>query len=389
MLLSKGRYEYTRDIDETQFQIKAHKVKTFLQSRNDELEYGPLISPSLKELKSGLYWQIPSLFLETSSLSAGSAALGTTHLINNAAPIHSIIPHMNLMFSQPNEFFLIDKAAEGSLKVSFSTFGFVLSMYSWKENLERLNKEIAEIEQGDIITWTDDIFTRLHAARRKLAYLRYEVHELQEKYSEIICATKKDYNDSVEAYFSSLNRRADQIVERLNDLFQMIMGTISLKEARESIKLAERATFLTVVAVVYLPLSLTTGVFGMNIYEINKGTPTWRACAELAGGFIGATIACVVIAHYYRHQPRWVGAVVRAVLRWIKGFSEVYWDPCLIWWILHRPNFGRHAAFGDPPKSGQPAPKPAEKVSTSEGLQDRLSARHSPPPQISQDYIDV
>jgi len=43
-------------------------------------------------------------------------------------------------------------------------------------------------------------------------------------------------------------------------------------------KQAERATMLTLLAAVYLPLQLVTGIFGMNIAEINDGVPAWRAC---------------------------------------------------------------------------------------------------------------
>ena len=43
-------------------------------------------------------------------------------------------------------------------------------------------------------------------------------------------------------------------------------------------KEAARATLLTALAAIYLPLSLVTGIFGMNIKEINGGTPTFRAC---------------------------------------------------------------------------------------------------------------
>ena len=43
-------------------------------------------------------------------------------------------------------------------------------------------------------------------------------------------------------------------------------------------KQAETATMLTLLAAVYLPLQLVTGIFGMNIAEINDGVPAWRAC---------------------------------------------------------------------------------------------------------------
>jgi Mg2+ and Co2+ transporter CorA len=45
-------------------------------------------------------------------------------------------------------------------------------------------------------------------------------------------------------------------------------------------KQAEIATMLTLLAAVYLPLQLVTGIFGMNIAEINDGVPAWRVAVE-------------------------------------------------------------------------------------------------------------
>lgn len=46
---------------------------------------------------------------------------------------------------------------------------------------------------------------------------------------------------------------------------------------------AARTTLLTTLAVIYLPLQLITGIFGMNIKEINGGIPKWRACLAALG----------------------------------------------------------------------------------------------------------
>lgn len=43
-------------------------------------------------------------------------------------------------------------------------------------------------------------------------------------------------------------------------------------------KQAQRATLLTILAVIYLPLTLVTGIFGMNIKEINGGAPLFWSC---------------------------------------------------------------------------------------------------------------
>jgi len=47
---------------------------------------------------------------------------------------------------------------------------------------------------------------------------------------------------------------------------------------------AARTTLLTTLAVIYLPLQLITGIFGMNIKEITgDGIPRWSACLAALG----------------------------------------------------------------------------------------------------------
>jgi Mg2+ and Co2+ transporter CorA len=55
---------------------------------------------------------------------------------------------------------------------------------------------------------------------------------------------------------------------------------------------ARRATLLTILAMIYLPLTLVTGIFGMNIKEINDGTPPFWVCILgllVAGGGTAAS----------------------------------------------------------------------------------------------------
>ncbi|CAG8953363.1 hypothetical protein HYFRA_00003574 [Hymenoscyphus fraxineus] len=67
--------------------------------------------------------------------------------------------------------------------------------------------------------------------------------------------------------------------EKLNTIFKTLIGTITLMDSRanqESAKQAkiqaEKATMLTLLAAFYLPLTLCTGIFGMNIDKI-VGSP--------------------------------------------------------------------------------------------------------------------
>jgi hypothetical protein len=107
--------------------------------------------------------------------------------------------------------------------------------------------------------------------------------------------------------------------DRAADLKQDIKTTIKLWDLQVQRELsydskiqARRATTLTTLAAIYLPLTLTTGVFGMNIWEINGGTPRYWAVLALGIGTLLLSLPVLIwIFHYdydeYRTLGRFVG----------------------------------------------------------------------------------
>jgi Mg2+ and Co2+ transporter CorA len=71
-------------------------------------------------------------------------------------------------------------------------------------------------------------------------------------------------------------------------------------------KQAQRASLLTVLAVIYLPLTLVTGIFGMNLKEINDGAPHFWACILGLLFVCGGTVAGFFGYRYWRrgHDAR-------------------------------------------------------------------------------------
>ncbi|SMQ54846.1 unnamed protein product [Zymoseptoria tritici ST99CH_3D7] len=87
--------------------------------------------------------------------------------------------------------------------------------------------------------------------------------------------------------YAWMDKQAADLMVLLNQALQLVVAQISIEQtaaslemsnimARDSaigIKNGERSTQLTLLAAIYLPLTLATGIFGMNITEINDGTP--------------------------------------------------------------------------------------------------------------------
>ena len=79
------------------------------------------------------------------------------------------------------------------------------------------------------------------------------------------------------------------------ETFQLLMSSISVQDARMSVEQGQlsnrqslRATQLTILASIYVPLSFVTGVFGMNLKQLNEsGLSIWVF-------FVAIVIAAIV-----------------------------------------------------------------------------------------------
>ena len=99
-------------------------------------------------------------------------------------------------------------------------------------------------------------------------------------------------SDTLAQAADSLNK----LDKELNDEIHLIIGVVTVQDSAANRTQTESATLLTLLAAVYLPLTLVTGIFGMNIKDINDGSPSWRAC-----GIVFVVVAACTIVFVWAH----------------------------------------------------------------------------------------
>lgn len=159
----------------------------------------------------------------------------------------------------------------------------------WEENLRYLDKEIKRISFREIRNPRLEINSELHDRREDLAHIK-----------EGLIETAMYIPEDVKRYFAahpvwSLSSRirndnwkrliedATKLEAFLMETFQLFMSSISVQDSRLSIEQsslridqARLGSQLTLLAFIYVPLSFVTGIFGMNIQQINgSGLNIW------------------------------------------------------------------------------------------------------------------
>ncbi|KAF2769709.1 hypothetical protein EJ03DRAFT_87218 [Teratosphaeria nubilosa] len=169
----------------------------------------------------------------------------------------------------------------------------MLSSSLWETNLRHLKSELQHVSFRDIRQPDETINNRLHDRREKLRALRSLVSEtntyitagLTEYYDNFpkIVTRHRQTHLSPTAKHQRILNEADKINTFLIETFQLLISSLSIRDSAISIQQPRRATLVTWLAFICVPLSFVTGIFGMNVKEIN-GSPlyVWTCFAALA-----------------------------------------------------------------------------------------------------------
>ena len=79
--------------------------------------------------------------------------------------------------------------------------------------------------------------------------------------------------------------------------FDLLMSSISVQESQLSSR-------LTLLAFIYVPLSFVTGVFGMNLKEINGGALSAWTCVVALVVMVVLTAIFVLLLRAYEHRSK-------------------------------------------------------------------------------------
>jgi hypothetical protein len=174
---------------------------------------------------------------------------------------------------------------------------YVLADFAWAHNYSYLDDKIKRISFQNIRTPTMGTVTLMHALREDLDFVRAEAEQtLHHAPSTLTDYYEKLTKDNLsqlgmnETPLEALRRTADDanvLDGFLTNSLNLLIASIALRDSR-------RAEMLTWLAAVYVPLSFVTGIFGMNLRELNESAlPVW-ICLEVLGVVLLVTLVLVV-----------------------------------------------------------------------------------------------
>jgi len=196
--------------------------------------------------------------------------------------------------------------SEGFNKVLWLT----MIAIGWRLNVVYLEDRLGALQIEAISDPTMRTFLPLTDLRRNVADLRSRINKARLEISHKHEGFLKQAADGLEGVgtvrdvFDAVLAQADHLSETLGKEIQLVIGSVQVRDSDNMKRQADRTLLLTLLAAVYLPLSLVTGIFGMNIKEINGSTFQYWACLAGVGMAFVFTGLLFLSGHFGRKWYR-------------------------------------------------------------------------------------
>ncbi|TGO21265.1 hypothetical protein BPAE_0230g00150 [Botrytis paeoniae] len=177
------------------------------------------------------------------------------------------------------------------------------SLQSWISNLDYHSPAVSRAQRDDALlkAW--------HDGRGSLESFEKITSRIEDYQDQMIAQGVIEYGHNDNQKIKNMIRQhrkslqeAYRLEQHVRDTLQMNVGNLSLKESRKSLEKANSLGRLSILAFVFLPFSLVTSFFGMNISEMTGNGAPWKIFIIVAA--ILCSLGVVLFFWIFRKSPR-------------------------------------------------------------------------------------
>ena len=133
------------------------------------------------------------------------------------------------------------------------------------EYLEKLEDRITETENALIMTGDENARTKIIEFRKELRRLKKYVESMDRILQGLYENENKLMTDEMQSHFRILNRKMDRLLSEVHSLHEYVSQLREAYQAQIDIEQNNIMKVFTVVATIFMPLTLLVGWYGMNL----------------------------------------------------------------------------------------------------------------------------
>ncbi len=167
--------------------------------------------------------------------------------------------------------------------------------------LEKIGERIEDIEDDMIKNPTPEVLHTIHSVKRELIFLRKSVWPLREVISRLERWESPLINKSIDIYLRDVYDHTIQVIDALETFRDMLSGMLDIYLTSVSNRMNEVMKVLTIIATIFIPLTLVAGIYGMNFKYMPELEAPWGYPMVYA---IMLAISAVMLVYFRR--KRWL-----------------------------------------------------------------------------------
>jgi len=130
--------------------------------------------------------------------------------------------------------------------------------------LEKTGEKIEFLEEDLVYNPTPETLQKLHKLKREMIYLRKSVWPLREVISRLERLETPLIRESTDIYLRDVYDHTIQVIDAVETYRDMLSGMFDIYLSSISNKMNEVMKVLTIIATIFIPLTLIAGIYGMN-----------------------------------------------------------------------------------------------------------------------------
>ena len=130
--------------------------------------------------------------------------------------------------------------------------------------LEKIGEKIEDIEEELVKNPTPEVLHMIHRLKRELIFLRKSVWPLREVISKLERWESPLIDKSIDIYLRDVYDHTIQDIDALETFRDMLSGMLDIYLSSVSNRMNEVMKVLTIIATIFIPLTLIAGIYGMN-----------------------------------------------------------------------------------------------------------------------------
>jgi magnesium transporter len=165
--------------------------------------------------------------------------------------------------------------------------------------LEKVGETIEEIEDAVVANPSPETLQVIHDLKRQMILLRKSVWPLREVISRLERWESELINESTDVFLRDLYDHTIQVIDAIETFRDMLSGMLDIYMSSVSNRMNEVMKVLTIIATIFLPLTLVAGIYGMNFRIMPELQWDWGYPFSLLIMFI---VAMVMLIYFRRKK---------------------------------------------------------------------------------------